>query len=536
MKTVYYNALVYTGNGGYASSFIVEDGRFSFVGFDCDSLPQVSEGDRSVDLHGAFVCPGFNDSHMHLLNYGSVLTQAPLGEHTGSLSELLDCLRGFLSSHPKGEGGWLLGRGWNQDLFSDEKRIPTRWDLDSVSTEAPILITRACGHCCVLNSKALALAGISGSTPQPEGGRIGMENGSPNGALYDNAMDLVNGVTSAPDKESIKSMMIAACRELNRYGVTSAQTDDYCVRRDVDPELINEAYRELAAEGLLTVRVYEQCNFTELHDLERFIESGNVTGKGDKFFRIGPLKLLGDGALGSRTAHLSKPYLGTDGCGFSLFSPEHMKELVLYAHTHGMQVAIHAIGDACLDEVLDAIEAANASFPREDHRHGIVHCQISRADQLERIARLGLHVYAQSVFLDYDNHIVGKLVDPEIASTSYNWKTLMNMGVSVSNGSDCPVEMPDVMRGIECAVTRTSLDGTGPFLPEEAFSVREAIDSFTMRSAEASFEENLKGCIRGGMLADFVVLDADPFRIEPSKLHTIKPKAVYFGGKLVYEA
>ena len=287
----------------------------------------------------------------------------------------------------------------------------------------------------------------------------------------------------------------------------------------------------------MPVRVYEQCYFTEYDDLKDFIEDGNITGKGDDLFRIGPLKLLGDGSLGSRTAHLSRPYLGGDSsCGFSLFDPAYLAKMITYAHKHGMQTAVHAIGDACLDEVLDAYECALSDMPRADHRHGIVHCQISRKEQLERTARLGLHVYAQSIFLDYDNHIVEKVVPHELTEYSYSWKTLLDMGVCVSNGSDCPVELPNVMSGMECAVTRRSLDGFGPFLPQQAFSVQEAIDSFTSAGAHASFEEKSKGQIQEGMTADFVILSGDPFAKEPAQLHNITVKATFLRGKEVYRA
>ena len=160
-----------------------------------------------------------------------------------------------------------------------------------------------------------------------------------------------------------------------------------------------------------------------------------------------------------------------------------------------------------------------------------LHCQITRPDQLERMRRLGLHIYAQSIFLDYDNHIVEQRVGEKLAASSYNWKTLLNAGVSVSNGSDCPVELPNVMAGIECAVTRTSLDGTGPYLPEQAFSVKEALDSFTIRGAEASFEERIKGRIAPGYLADFTVLDENPFETEPRALHEIPVAGCFLGGR-----
>ena len=535
MKTIYHGGRVYTGELPLCQGFTVEDGRFGFVGDDAQLLPLAREGDETMDLGGRFVCAGFNDSHLHLLGYGDSLRAAQLAAHTQSLAEVQAYLRSFLRDRPPRAGEWLVGRGWNQDYFTDVRRMPDRHDLDAVSTEIPIMITRACGHCCVVNSRALALAGIDGNTASIAGGAVGMADGAPDGRLYDNAMELLRPCLPQPDEAAIRERIALACAELNRRGVTSVQSDDYCVFRDVPFETVNAAYRALEAEGALTVRVYEQCNFTALPELERFLAAGNRTGVGSDRFRIGPLKLLGDGSLGGRTAWLSRPYADdADRCGFPLFTAEEMRALIGCANAHGMQVAVHAIGDRCLDQVLDAIEAALRDHPRADHRHGIVHCQITRPEQLQRIRELGLHVYAQSIFLDYDNHIVEKRVGPELAATSYCWKTLLRGGVSVSNGSDCPVELPDVMEGIECAVTRRSLDGTGPYLPDEAFTVQEALDSFTVRGAEASFEENVKGRIRPGYLADFTVLDRDPFSVEPRALHTVPVRATYLGGARVH--
>lgn len=535
MKEAYINGKVFTGTG-FVSAFTVEDGYFTETGNDKEILSSLKADDRLTDLNGAFVCAGFNDSHMHLLGFGQFLNEAGLKEHTSSLKGLISYLRGFLSSHPLREGQWLTGRGWNQDYFSDVSRMPNRYDLDLVSEEIPIMITRTCGHSCVLNSKGLTEAGIDCSTKDPEGGTIGRDRrGIPDGRLFEKAMDLASPARKTPDKEGIKEMLLLAMKEANSYGITSVSTDDYCTFRDISPEVINEAYRELIEEEKATLRVTEQCNLTDMDALKRFIGSGNVTGKGGRMFRIGPLKLLGDGSLGSRTAHLSMPYLGTDGeTGFSLYPPEQLKEMIVYAHGHGMQTAVHAIGDRCLDEVLDSCEKALSSSPPRSLRHGIVHCQISRPDQFERIRRLGMLVYCQSVFLDYDNHIVEKLVPKELAASSYSWKTLLNKGVNVSNGSDCPVELPDVMKGIRCAVTRKSLDGTGPFLPGEAFTVAEALISFTAAGAFASFEEDVKGMIRKGMLADFTVLDGDPFASDPEEIGSIKASMVYLGGKKVY--
>lgn len=531
MKTLFYHGSVYTGQMPLCQAFMVEDGLFSWTGTDDAAL--ALDADERVDLGGAFVCPGFNDSHMHLLNFGQTLSQAPLHLHTQSLEDMLQCLQG---TRP-GRGGWILGRGWNQDYFADVRRMPNRFDLDRVSTAHPVCATRACGHALAVNSKALELLGITADAPAVEGGLIGMEKGQLNGLFFDNAMELVYAAIPAPAKDDVKDMIRTACIRLNTFGITSCQSDDYCVFQQLPWETVNQAYQELEAAGELTVRVYEQANFTALEELRRFVESGHVTGKGTPMFRIGPLKMLGDGALGARTAYLSQPYVDApDTRGLSVFTPEEFEALIGYAHQQGMQVAVHCIGDACLDLVLNSIDKALVARPGRDHRHGIVHCQITRPDQLDRIAQMQLHVYAQSIFLDYDIHIVKQRVGEQLARSSYNWKTLMQKGATVSNGSDCPVELPRVLAGIQCAVTRCDLAGNGPYLPEQAFTVQQALDSFTRAGAYASFEERVKGQICPGMLADFVALGQNPFDVAADAIGRIPVLGTYLGGKNVYSA
>lgn len=514
---IFCNAVVYTGNG-FAQAFAVEDGRFAFVGADCEA----PEGER-IDLGGAFVCAGFNDSHMHLLNYGQALRMAPLNEHTASLADMVECLR-----HTKPDRGWIIGRGWNQDYFSDVRRMPNRDDLDQVSRELPVCAVRACGHALAVNSKALELMGITGQTPSPDGGEIDFASGR----FFDNAMDMVLNAIPAPDKATIKDYIRTACAALNRRGITSCHSDDYCVFRQLPWQMVNESYRDLEAEGTLTVRVREQANLTTVPDLLEFIETEHPN---TAMFSMGPLKLLGDGALGARTALLSQPYADApDTRRLSVFTGQQFDDLIGCAHAHGMQTAIHCIGDACLDLVLDAIEKAQSAHPRQDTRHGIVHCQITRPDQLRRIAQSRLHVYAQSIFLDYDIHMVRARVGEKLAGTSYSWKTLLELGATVSNGSDCPVEMPDVLAGIQCAVTRQDLRGCEPYLPGEAFSVKEAMDSFTKAGAYASFEEQTKGQILPGQYADFTVLGADPFRTDPTRIKDIPVLQTWLSGKRVW--
>ena len=534
MKTLFLHGDVYTPSGP-AQAFCVENGRFTRVGTDQAVRSLREEGDEVIDLSGRFVSPGFNDSHMHLLGFGSSLLSAQLSSATGSLSALLSAVRDFACSHPPRPGQWLRGRGWNQDYFADVSRMPTRFDLDAVSTSFPIALSRACGHVWCVNSLALRLSGITSDTPDPPGGAIGRDGGVPNGLLFDNAIDLAQRRIPAPTESDIQDMLIQAQAACHAYGLTSVQTDDYCVFPGLPPQAVDRAYLSLEKAGLLTLRVREQANFTTLPALRAFVEEEMPSLPETGRFVIGPLKLLGDGSLGGRTAHLSRPYADDPATsGFSLFTPDEMNALVSYAHAHGMQIAVHAIGDRCLDRVLDALSAAQAAHPRPDERHGIVHCQITRPDQLRRIADMGLVVYAQPIFLDYDNHIVLSRVGETLASSSYSWRTLSSLGVPVSGGSDCPVEPPDVMRGIQCAVTRASLDGAGPYLPGEAFTPEEALDLFTSGSAYMSFEEGEKGKIFPGMLADFTVLSQSPLAVHPADIHSIQVLETWVGGQNVY--
>lgn len=538
MRKIFFNGKVYTGETKLQDAFVVEDNKFIYAGNLSEAENFIDENTEKIDLQGNFICAGFNDSHMHLLNYGYALSMAGLSEHTKSLSEMLLYLKQFAQENNIKEDSWLRGRGWNHDYFTDEKRFPNRYDLDKVSTDYPICITRTCGHCCVVNSKALEVLGIDENTLQIEGGHFDVdENGKPTGVFRENAMDYVYSKMPQPSLAEIKAMMEKAIKALNSYGVTSSQTDDFIVFQ-LPYQTIIKAYKELEAEGKLTVRVNEQSHFTNTKDLQQFFDEGYNTNVGTEFFKIGPLKMLGDGSLGSRTAFLSQPYNDDNSTrGIAIFTQEQFDEMVMLAHEHNMQIAIHAIGDGILDRILNAYKKALFKLPKENHRHGIVHCQITRPEQLEDFAKLNLHVYAQPIFLDYDIHIVHERVGEKLASTSYAFNTLQKKGVHVSSGTDCPVEAPNVMNCIQCAVTRTNLkDDCDVYLEHEAMSVKEAIDSYTIEGAYASFEEDKKGKIQKGMLADFVVLNENPFEIEKTKIKNIKVLQTYVDGKLVYNA
>ena len=536
MKTIFYGGKVFTGHLPLAEAFMVEDGRFTAVGTDTELLAQQAEGDTLINLEGRFACPGFNDSHMHLVNYGNLMNMCDLtGSATVSLAAVQNALRAFAAAHPE---GWIIGRGWNQDYFSPATDIPNRQDLDAVCADRPICITRCCGHCLVVNTCALDMLGIDASTPVPEGGAIDQaEDGTLTGVFRDTAMVMIQTRLPQHDKAALKQMIRQACAGLNALGVTSCQSDDFCAFENVDWRDVLAAFQEVEAEGDLTVRVYEQSQFTTSKELQSFLDMGYTTGTGSELFKIGPLKLLGDGSLGARTAYLSGTYADAPGeKGLAIFTQEQFNELITLAHTHNMDAAIHAIGDGILDMILNAYEHAFAQYDRP-HRSGIVHVQLTRADQLERMKQLGMHAYTQTIFLDYDSHIVRARVGDQLANTSYAFRTMKEMGITVSNGTDSPVENPNPMRGMQCAVTRQPLDASiPPYRPEEAFTLEEALQIYTAGGAYASYEENFKGKIQPGMVADFVLLDKSPFDVPVQEIHRIRNTATYLGGKCVYDA
>lgn len=537
MKTLYLNGQIFTGRLPLQEAFAVTDGIISHVGTTGEILALQDAETVLRDLDGAFVCPGFNDSHMHLLNYGFSLEQCDLSRCNGSLSELQEGLREFIRENPPAPGQWIRGRGFNQDYFSPASGIPTAKDLDQVSGEHPICIVRCCGHCLAVNTVAMRLLGLDSSLPQCEGGSYDVdETGAMTGVFRDTAMSYVYTRLPAPGREDLKRMLRRACAALNRRGITSCHSDDLCAFENIPWEEVIEAYRELEAAGELTVRVCEQSQFTTPESLQQFFDRGFRSGSGSRMFRIGPLKMLGDGSLGARTAYLSQGYADAPAeRGIPIFSQESFYEMISLAHRNGMPSAIHAIGDGILDRILNAYEQVLEEFPRQDHRSGVIHVQLTRPEQLERMVRLGLQAHVQSVFLDYDSRIVRSRAGDVLADTSYAFRTMQRMGIPVSNGTDCPVEPPDPMRGIQCAVTRQPLDGSlPPYRPDEAMTVEEVLTAYTAAGAWSSFEEDFKGTLQPGMAADFVILSGNPFRTDPRQLAKIRTLATCLNGNFVY--
>ncbi len=541
--TLYYHGSLYTGDPTRrnAAAMLVEDGKILWIGDDAKQAlkrGEIAESwEREVDLEGRFACPGFIDSHMHMAEYGKLLTEVPLSDHTDSIRQVCDRVRDFIRENQIPEGTWVCGRGWNQDYFQDERRFLTCHDLDQISTRHPIYLARACGHVVTVNSRALEAAGVTRETAQPADGHFQTDDkGEPLGIFEENGVLLVKKAIPAVTVARLKEYLEAAARSLNSFGITSVHTDDFLSIPGADYEMVLQAYRELEREGRLPIKVYEQAQLADPKRLKEFLEKGYCTGTGTDYVRIGPLKIIGDGSLGARTAFLSEPYEDRKGtCGIPVFTQEQLDEMISHANRHGMQVAVHAIGDRIMEQVISAYEKALGECPRRDHRHGIVHCQITTRALLKKIEELSLHTYIQSIFLDYDSKIVESRVGEKRAKETYQFAALFHMGQGMSNGSDSPVETPDVMKGIQCAVTRASLDKTRTFLPDQALTVEEALASYTVMGARASFEEEKKGMFRAGMAADFTVLDRDPFRVPPEELGTITAVQTYVDGALVYD-
>lgn len=514
MKTLLKNCVIH---GVDKDAILLSDNKIEKIGFYDDLNHYV---DKYIDVDHGIVLPGFNDSHMHLLGVGNFVSSLQL-QDCYTVEEVYDLVR--TSCENKKPGEWIVGRGWNQDNF-DKVQFPTKEDLDKITLVNPICLTRCCGHVAVCNTKALELAKITKETTV-SGGDIEFETG----LVKEMAIELLHHAFPPLTKEDLKTLIIKGMEECNQNGITSIQSDDF-VSLTKDYHLPLEAFRELCNEGKCSCRVNEQCQFIVLDDLKMFVAENQLANKGNEVFKLGPIKVVGDGSLGARTALMSSPYADANTSGMANYTQEEFDMFVKLGEELGMGTIIHTIGDGCLDMVLNSFEKYGT--PGNPHRSGIVHVQITRDDQLKRIEKLKLHCYIQSCFIDYDCRIVEQRVGSK-AKTSYAFKTLLET-TTVSNGSDSPVEPLHCLKGIECAITRSTIGCDNPYRKEEALTIEQAIDSYTKNGAYASFEENIKGKLEAGMLADFVVLDRNPYTIKSTEIHNIQVKMTIFDGKVVY--
>ena len=531
--TIIRNAKVYIERSRFEEALLIEDGFVRKVGTNAEVEAAAPADAKVYDAKGRTVVPGFIDSHQHLLNTGVALSDIRLHAAT-AIAEVKQIARDYIAERKPAAGTVLHGMGWNQDYFTDEHRLLTVRDLDEISTEHPLVFERACGHMLVANTLAMKLAGITPETVPPEGGMIGhFEDGSLNGIFAENARAPMLALFRNKSLEDTMRLIRVAMKHAAETGVTSVQT---CDIRGGSWRTTMEAYERVAADHPLT-RVYHQSSFMNPAEYKEFLDEGHVMGKGTPFNRFGPLKLFVDGSLGARTAYMRQPYHDDPTTrGIPTLTVEELDTLVGMADSHGCGVAIHAIGDAAVEGVLNAYDKV-CHDGLNPLRHGIIHVQITDIPLVERFTKNHILALVQPIFLHYDTQIVEARVGKELAATSYAFGTMKKLGIHMSFGTDSPIEDMNPIDNLYCAVTRTNLKGLpeGGFHPEECLDIYDAVDAYTREGAYASFEEDVKGRLLPGYYADLVVLSEDIFTMPAQELRRTKVDATMVAGEFVFE-
>ncbi len=496
-----------------AEAIAIRNGKIMAVGSKKEIRKHISDKTKVVDAKNKTVIPGFVDCHVHMTGFGQFLQTLDL-RNVKSIRKMQRKLREYAQKNP--EKSWILGGRWDQERFA-EKRYPTRWDLDAAVKDKPVFLIRVCGHIGVVNSRALQLAGITSET-MVDGGKIDLDKaGRPNGILREKALELVWKAIPKPSPKELREACILACKKAVEAGLT-------CVHWIVGSAEEIRVIQELHFEGKLPLRVYLGIPVELLDEL---VNLGLLTGFGNEMVKIGSVKIFVDGSLGARTAALKEPYSDKpETRGMMLYTQRKLNKLVLKAHKAGLQLAVHAIGDHAIEAALKAFSKALKKFPRENHRHRIEHCSVLNPKLIRRMKRLGLIASVQPHFIISDFWVVNR-VGKDRARWVYPFKTLMDDGLIVASGSDCPVEPINPILGVWAAVARKSF-------PEESLTMEEALRTYTLNAAYASFDENKKGTIEVGKFADITILSDDLFDVPPKKIKRAIVEMTIVDGKIVY--
>lgn len=512
-----------------AEAVAVVGNRIARVGTSGEAREEVGPGTRVVDLDGRTLLPGFNDNHTHPISYGiglGLIDARPASQPT--LAGLQDAFRAAASHGSNGRGDWLLARGYD-DSRLDVRRHPTRQELDEATAGRPAFLTRTCGHLGVANTAALALAGITSTTADPEGGQIDRDvHGEPTGLLRETAMRLVQTHIPRTTRAGMKDALRAAGERFLAYGISSV--GEAAIR--TSDELA--AYQELAREGELPVRVYTMMLIDDT--LEALASLGMSTGFGDDWLRIGPAKLFQDGSGGGRTAAMTADYVNDPGNrGITIYEQDGLDERFARAHAAGFQLAAHAIGDRAITMILDAYEKALAKSPKANHRFRIEHCGMCTPEIIDRMAMMEIVAVPQPNFIyELGDSYIRNFSEEQLA-LSYPGRTWFDRGIVAVGSSDVPVVDCNVPRNLCSAVTRLTASGQR-MGPEQGVTIDEALRMFTLHGAFASFEEASKGSITPGKLADFVVLSDDPRAVPAADLPSLAVEMTVVDGRVVYEA
>ncbi|WKA53320.1 amidohydrolase [Planococcus shixiaomingii] len=520
MKVLWHGGLIYTmsAESETVQAVLVEEGKISKLGT-YDQLK--NEADREVDLKGKVVYPGFVDSHMHMIGHGEKLLRVDLSK-IESAEEMKERLHQATANIINND--WFIGEGWNENNFPDRK-IFHRQELDEI-TEAPMLLKRICRHAILANSSALALAGITKDTPDPEGGVIVRDNdGEPTGYLLDAAQDMVFAKVPEVSVAYLTRALEMSVDNLLSLGLTGAHTEDMGYYGDYSRPL--QAFKNVIKEN----RKF-RANLLRAHsEFEKMMAGAEY---GEPFIDPGAMKIFADGALGGRTALLSKPYNDDPSTsGVAIHGDLELKELVAMARKYGEAIAIHVIGDLGLEKALDAIEAHPVP---EGKRDRLIHTVIVRKDLVERMQKLDVILDLQPSFVTSDFPWVVERLGEERMEWAYAWKKLLDSGLILAGGSDAPIEEVDPRLGIYAAVTRRNPYETHEgYLPEEKLSRFEAIQLYTSGSAAAICKEHERGLIKEGYDADFTIFDRDLFDGNEEQLLEAQVEMTVVAGDIMFQ-
>ncbi len=523
------NARVWTVDQGRptAEAVAIKGDRIAAVGSVKDVEAWRGAGTRTIDAKGRLVLPGFNDAHIHFLDGATQLTNVDLKD-ASSPEEFARRIGDRAKTSP---GEWILGGNWDEQAWSPA-RLPTKEDIDKVSGDTPVFVSRYDGHMALANSAALKLAGVTAQTPDPPGGAIVRDaTRNPTGVLKDAAMGHVFRLVPPMTPEQRRRAIKLALQHMAQLGVTSVQAMSVSYD-DLD------AWASLAASGELTVRIYAAP--LENDWIERATK-GTDKKFAAPFLRASAVKGFADGSLGSTTAYFFQPYTDdpkTSGLLSDEMQPlDGMRTRLIQADRAGRQLCIHAIGDRAISIVLDLFaDVASANGPR-DRRFRIEHAQHLAPADFDRFASLNVIASVQPYQVIDDGRWAEKRIGPERAKTTYPFRSFLDHRVRLALGTDWPVAPLNPMLGLYAAATRATTDGRHPggWVPEQKISVADAIEGYTLGAAYAEFAEKEKGSITPGKLADLVMLTEDVLRVDPAAIRNVKVAMTIVGGRVVYE-
>jgi len=509
-------------------AFAARDGRIVFVGSTAEAMTLRGPATRVLDLAGRTVIPGIVDAHAHLMGLGEALRTVDL---TGTRSYDEVIARVAARAREVRPGEWIRGRGWNQVEWADT-RFPTNDALSRAVPDHPVVLTRVDGHAVLANARAVALAHITAQTPDPDGGRI-LRNadGSPTGVFVDNAEELINQVMPPPSRDEQRAQALAAIAEANRWGLTGIH--DAGVGQDTVT-----LYEELARAGRYNLRNYVMVSGDDSASVAAAFRRGPQVALYDRLW-MRSIKMYADGALGSRGAALLEDYSDEPGnSGLVINTTAQLERMAEAALRHGFQMNTHAIGDRANRMVLDAYEAALRAVPTADHRFRIEHAQVLHRQDIPRFAQLGVIPSMQTSHQTSDATMAMSRIGWTRVQGAYAWRSLLNTGVIIPNGTDFPVEAVNPMIGFHAAVTRQDAGGwpAGGWFPAQRMTREEALESMTIWPAYAAFMEGVSGSITEGKYADFTVLDQDIMTCAPERILDTHVVMTVLGGTTVYAA